>query len=308
MRENGHVDGELLSEQAAYWVVQMGDSTVTDEQRQAFEQWLARSAAHRQAFEQVSSLWNGITPAKPGSPVSAQIRALLGLLLLAGSLYWLPFAEWLADERTTIGEIRRIELADGSAVTLDSNSAIDIVFDRQQRRIILHSGRLLAEVTADDSISARPFIIESRDGTAQALGTHYSVEQTSRDSLVTVLESRVAVASRNALDRPVTLQTGQMARFDSERIHPVETTNAYAASWVQARLVFENTPLKNVITELARYHKGWLQIDPQIEQIRFTGVLPSDDLSAALNILENALPINIKQTFNWLIWIQKQQD
>jgi transmembrane sensor len=302
--QNGSMDGKLLNEQAAYWVVQMTDTSMTHEQRKTFEQWLAQSPAHRQVFEQVSSLWNGVAPSQPKSPTHTY--AQLGVLLLLGSLYWLPFSEWLADERTATGEIRRIEMADGSHVTLDSNSAIDIAFDKQQRRIILHSGRLLAEVTVDDSFSPRPFIIENRDGTAQALGTRYSVEQSSRGSRVTVMESRVATASHAKPGERVTLEAGQSIQFDSKRIYPVEIADTYATSWAQAQLVFENVPLENVITELARYHKGWLKIDSQTEQMLFTGVLPSNDLPAALEILENALPINIQQPFDWLVWIRKR--
>jgi len=307
MRKSDRKDRELLSEQAAYWVVQTADSTLTDEQRNAFEQWLAQSPAHRQAFEQINNLWNGVAPAKSKSPLSTQTKVLLGMLLLIGGIYWLPFSEWLADERTATGEIRRIELADGSSITLDSNSAVDIIFDRQQRRIKLHSGRLLAEVAADDLANVRPFIIENRDGTAQALGTRYSVEQSSGESVVTVFESRVAVASRGVPDRPVTLQAGQMLRFDHKHIYLVETADTNAASWVQARLVYENAPLEKVIAGLARYHKGWLQTDSRIKQLRFTGVLPSDDLPAALDILENSLPIQIQRTFNWLVWIRERQ-
>lgn len=120
------------------------------------------------------------------------------------------------------------------------------------------------------------------------------------------MESRVATASHAKPGERVTLEAGQSIQFDSKRIYPVEIAGTHATSWAQARLVFENEPLENVITELARYHKGWLKIDSRIEQMLFTGVLPSNDLPATLEILKNALSINIRQPFDWLVWIGKR--
>lgn len=304
MSETADSDISSVSEQAAQWAVCLSENQVSAEQRADFEAWLAQDPRHPIAFEQINQLWQSVTPRKRHS--YAGIKTLVSITLLLGGLYGLPLAEWFADERTGIGEVRRITLTDGSRITLDSDSAADIVFDQQQRRIILQRGRLLAEVVTDPSVNPRPFIVESRNGTARALGTQYIVEQTRHDSIVNVIESQVAVASRAHPHQSVALQAGQSIRFDSEYLHQPQASSIFSASWIQARLVYQDMPLNQVIADLARYRKGFLKISGEAGQLRFTGVLPTDDPEAALSILENALPIQTKQHSKWFIWIDLQ--
>ncbi|MBX9915959.1 MAG: DUF4880 domain-containing protein [Nitrosomonas sp.] len=294
-----------LSEQAAEWVILLSDGEISHELRTDFETWLAQDSRHREAYEQVDHLWQSLTPQKRQSRKG--IKLVLSIVLLLCGLHGLPLSEWLAGEHTSIGEIRRIALTDGSHITLDSDSAADIAFDTHQRRIILRRGRLLAEVTPDFSHSQRPFMVETRDGIAQALGTLYTVEQSDYDSIVNVIESRVAIASRARPHQPITLQAGQSIRLDRRQLYQPKTTSTSATSWTQARLIYQDALLDQIISDLARYQKGVLKINEQAGQLRFTGVLPADDAEAALIILKDALPIHIKQYGGWLVWIDLQK-
>ncbi|SFK22817.1 FecR family protein [Nitrosomonas aestuarii] len=290
-----------LSEQAAEWAVCLSGSHVTPKQRADFETWLAQDPRHRETYEQVDALWNSVNIRKHQPHTG--VKTLLGIMVLLGCFFGFPYSQWLADVRTGTGEIRRITLTDGSRITLDSDSAVDIAYDPHQRRIILHRGRLLAELGPDSSRTQRPFIVETRDGTAQALGTRYTVELTDHDSTVNVIESQVAVATRVHPYQSVTLQAGQSIRMDDGQLQQPEAASPFAASWTQARLIYQDAPLTQVIDDLSRYRNGFLKMNKQAAQLRFTGVLPTDDPAAALSILENALPIQIRQYGGWLTWI-----
>ncbi|HRQ06080.1 MAG TPA: FecR domain-containing protein [Nitrosomonas halophila] len=293
-----------LSKQAAEWVIRLSDEQTTHAQRADFEHWLAQDIRHREAYEQASRIWLSVTP--QASKSHNQARSILGMLLLLSCLYWLPLSEWMADERTDVGEMRRIALPDGSSIMLDSNSAVDIDFNTHSRRIVLHRGRVLAEVAQDSGENIRPFIIENRDGTVKALGTQYVVEQAGHDSVVNVIESDVAVASRYQPDQAIILHGGQSVRFDNLEISQPETTPAHAISWIQARLIYQDVSLNQVISDLARYYKGFISVRDEVDQLRFSGVLPADDPGTALHILEDALPIKIKQPTSWLILINSE--
>ncbi|WP_440862721.1 FecR domain-containing protein [Symbiopectobacterium purcellii] len=52
----------------------------------------------------------------------------------------LPYRYWLADQRTAIGEIRRLTLDDGSVLTLNTDSAVNLRFDTRQRTVELVQG------------------------------------------------------------------------------------------------------------------------------------------------------------------------
>ncbi|SEM90183.1 FecR family protein [Nitrosomonas marina] len=291
-----------LSEQAAEWAVCMSGKHVSPQQQADFKAWLAQDSRHGEAYAQVETLWHSITPKKHRN--NSTIKSLLGIALLLGCLYGLPFSVWLADERTGTGEIRHITLNDGSRVTLDSNSAADIAYDSHQRRIFLHRGRILAYVAPESSIKRPPFIVETRDGSAQALGTRFIVNRTGTGSTVTVLESQVTVANRSRPHRFVTLQAGQSIRFGSEELQQPVAAPSFAASWAQARLIYQNTPLGKVVHDLTRYRSGYLGVNEQAAQLHFTGVLPADAPEEALNILKNALPVSITRYGDWIVRIE----
>jgi len=297
-----------LSEQAAEWVVRLSDSPISTEQQADFEAWLAQDTRHREAYEQISRLWQSITPQRRRKH-RRSAGLLSGIVLLLMGIYWLPLSTWLADERTATGEIRQMVLPDGSTITLDSDSAFDVAFDTRARRIVLHRGRIFAAVVPDapdQGAHHRPFIIENRDGTAQALGTRYIVEQINDHSRVSVVESSVSVTSRDQPDQSITVNSGQSIRFDSMQIHDQELIPPAVESWVQGRLIYRNAPLSQVIDDLARYRTGFLRISEAAAQLRFTGVLPADDPDTALKILQHALPIGIDHYTRALIWIDLQ--
>lgn len=304
MAETARTQTHSLSEQAAEWAVCMSGEDVSVQQQADFEAWLAQDKRHREAYAEVEALWHSITPKKrrkyPG------IKSLLVVAILFGCLYSLAFSVWLSDERTGTGEIRHIALPDGSYLILDSNSAVDIEFDAGTRRVILHRGRLLAEVEPVLSNQQPPFIVETRDGTAKALGTRYIVEQTGVDSAVTVVESQVAVATRANPSQYATVQEGQVIRFGGTQLHQPEKAAPFAASWTQSRLTYHDVSLETVINDLARYRSGYLSVHAQTAQLRFTGVLPSNDTDAALTILENALPIRVSRYGGWVVRIHER--
>lgn len=299
--------------QAAKWVINMSANEVSTEQRTAFESWLAQDPRHGEIYNQAERLWKSALPSPENLslvPKKGRIRdhgTALGIFLLAGSAYLLPFSEWLADERTGVGEIRKIPLADGSMLTLDSKSSVDIAFTSLERRLILRRGRLMIEVAVNTNSHNRPVLVQNRDGEVRALDTQYVVEQAEKNSIVSVMESEVAVTSFGQPDRSVNLGAGQSVRFDSQQVGVPEAVLLSAMSWTQARLVYDNTPLEQVIADLSRYRRGYLKLDSKVGQLRFTGILPADDPEAALRLLENALPVDVKRHTKWLVRVVAKQ-
>src|SRR3546814_11809300 len=77
---------------------------------------------------------------------------------------------------TATGEILRVPLRDGSAVTLNSNSEIDVDFDEGIRHVRLLRGEALFDVAKD---SSRPFVVEADSPRVTAVGTSFTVNRVS---------------------------------------------------------------------------------------------------------------------------------
>jgi len=296
--------------QAADWVVRLSDEEVDDATRAACEAWCAEHPSHARLLAEMRELWGAVTPQTPvaGAVPTTRRRApharrALGLLALVPVLLlgaWaLPWHEWAADQRTGIGELRRLTLADGSRLVMNGDSAVDIDLSGEVRQLRLLRGEVYVEVAK----AAAPFEVLDRDGSVRALGTRYAVRRDDEDTLVTVTESRVRISPRAADGEAVELGAGEQLRFDGQGItRPPATATANALAWQQGRLVFDDAPLPEVLRELARYRPGLLLADdPALQDLRFTGVLPTAQSDAALELLGASLPLRVLRVSPWLV-------
>jgi transmembrane sensor len=312
------VSETAIREQAAEWIVRLGGA-LDENERQSVEaacrDWCAASERHARIFEQMQRMWQAAAEpaelAESSQPAQARAktrrRKTAAAFLAVFALAWLlPLQHWLADVRVAPGELRRVELDDGSRLTLDSGASIDIRYDAKTREIKLHAGRLLAEVAKD--AQGRAFRVVSRDGSAEALGTRYVVDQRQGDTAVSVLESAVAVASRANPQAPVVLAAGQTARYTRAAVEALRELPDGAASeaWAYGHLIFNQTPLPEVVAELARHRRGLLILrDAEaLADLRFTGMLPLNDSDAALRILARSLPVEIGRATPYLVWLE----
>ncbi|VVO43750.1 hypothetical protein PS726_06248 [Pseudomonas fluorescens] len=75
----------------------------------------------------------------------------------------------------------------------------------------------------------------------------------------------------------------------------------------RAQLIFHDRPLPEVLAEIERHRRGIIWVsDAQLQALRFTGVLPTQDSDAALALLQAALPIRIESYSQLLIQVRKR--
>lgn len=300
------VDDDAIRQQAADWVVRLDGAA--DAERDALhaacKAWCDQDQRHARMFAQMQQMWQAA--AQPAKPKRVGKIAAAALTVLAALWFMLPAQRWLADVQVATGEVRQLTLDDGSMLTLDSGSSVDIRFDGKVREIRLHAGRVLADVAKDPQ--GRAFRVVGRDGSAQALGTRYIVDQQNSDTAVNVLESSVAVATRNEPQQTVVLHAGQAVRYTRDALGVPESAPASSISeaWTHGRLVFNAAPLSDVVAELARHRRGILTLRQAdaLADLRFTGVLPSNDSDAALRILMESLPVAVVRATSYVVWLE----
>src|ERR1700736_1244718 len=140
---------ETLKKEAIAWLSLLSSGTATTADAEALRRW-CEDPAHRAAYAKAARVWEMLTPIaasakaretaplRPPSPAQPAIgrRAFLGGALAAsaaGGAYagvhpplnlWPSLAELRADIRTGTGEQRRIEIAEGVGVELNTRSSI----------------------------------------------------------------------------------------------------------------------------------------------------------------------------------------
>ncbi len=292
---------------ALEWFLRMQSGETTQAERLAHARWLAEADVHRQEYRKLEGLWADFDaiPRPVIEPVDRGRRRFLvgasaGLAAsLAGVAIWQGgYLGGLGDFSTGTGEQRTIRLADGSEVTLDADSAIDVGFDEQARRVHLLQGRAFFDVAAD---KARPFSVEASKGIATALGTRFSVHRREASVTVDVEESTVSVVAPDAstvvLNAPESLSysrhgVARMGRIDTE----------VAAAWRHGKLIFEDQPLGQVIEDVNRYRRGAIRIYGNgLQGLRVSGIFDMANPDAVLETITRTLPISAYRLTDYFV-------
>ena len=228
----------------------------------------------------------------------ASIALVCGLALFAGKNY-LPIDYWMADQRTATGEQRQMRLAEGTLLNLNTHSAIDVQFDDTTRRIILQEGEIMVETGHGDP---RPFIVQTRDGSLRALGTRFMVKREDQGTRLSVLQSRVEAHPENSAEH-ILYSEGQQVLMHRDRLGQMLALSPGADAWTQGMLVLDNVRLADMVSELNRYHRGHLGVDPEVADLRITGSFPLNNIELSLNALLPTLPVHIEQRTPWWVTV-----
>ncbi|MFP1683821.1 FecR family protein [Alloalcanivorax sp. C16-1] len=293
-------DRTALRDQAADWVVALhqAEGPERGELERRCQAWQDQDERHRTLFRQMQTLWNGLD----ADPPRRARPGLWVLWLLIGLLAWqLPWTLWRGDAHTGAGERLVINLDDGSRLTLDTGSAVRLDLNADLRRVHLLRGRVFARVAKDPH---RPFQIVTRHGTAEALGTEYSVQLVDNATRVAVKESSVRVTPAGHPSAARVLRAGQGATLTRRAVSPPAPLPPGDFEWRRGRLVFNDAPLDRVLDRLGAHRSGLLLASPSLPAgLHFTGVLPADDSDRALAVLAEALPVRVHRLTPYVVWV-----
>lgn len=334
---------DAIAEQAADWIVRLtaGDATEQAHTREAFESWKRENPLHAEAaadLQQVLGRLDAVRAVSGGHPGPAQaaiaaglkegtarrarrIATTLAIVFLLGLPVWLGLQHYtpgylLADLRSGTGQWETRTLVDGTRVTLGSGSAVNLRFDAKRRVLDLVRGEILVDVAHD---TERPFLVETADGSIRALGTQFTVDRRDDATVLTMLQSKVAVqtASQRARNRSdggdrTVVEAGERVRIMADGLGPIEHVDTFgiADAWQTHQLVARKQPLTDVLDELERHRPGRILYDrDRLAGIDMTVVLPLDNTDQALQLLVDSLPaLRVRKLTPWLVLVDRQPD
>jgi len=275
--------------------------------RAAYEAWLALKPAHEFAAAEVAALGDAAMLLAPesGAPVvplrPVRFRRAIPVLQIAAAaaaLWFCAFtaAPWLADlgagAVTATGKSARYRLADGSSVTLNTDSRIDLAYTGGERRVMLVRGEGYFAVRKGDP---RPFLVDAGEGHVRVTGTHFYVRRDTDRVTVTVEEGHVRFsgAARDDAGPALTLGAGDQAFLTGHRLQRQANGDLFTAgAWRQGQMVFLDAPLGDVVTELNRYRSGkiWI-LSASLRQRNVSGLFKTGDTAEAIRTIEERLGI-----------------
>jgi transmembrane sensor len=338
-----------IDEEAAVWIWRMDSATVAASDRQAYEAWLRQDSRHRRAAAELSAVWgalDGLAEAKREEKIATFTQTAKPPWLRQPQRWWLAAAAvvaavivgavWLQQGSelqtlsTAVGQQRNVTLADGSIVTLNTNSIVETDLRRRTREIYLRKGEAHFQVAHDRS---RPFLVHAGEAVVRAVGTAFEVRvMTDQHVDVVVNEGRVEVQTpalvpaANNTARPhnsggsaATLASITVRALNAgERLstagrdYAVVPISAQQLSselaWREGAIIFDGEPLSEAIAEIERYTDARIIVsDPQIAALRVGGRFRTGDVQEFFDALQTALPVSIRHTTPGVVFIDPRR-
>lgn len=297
---------DSVTHEAASWVARLRSDAAGEKDRQAFALWLAADPAHVEAMDSMLELWDDLEvvrqlPFTDSPPAVSRRATLAGGLAIAASLalalLFNPTSSLGPDQQfyeTRVGEQLMVDLADGSRVTLNTDTRLEVVLADERRQLTLVQGEAFFDVAEDRS---RPFVVAAGDTEVTALGTAFNIYLDGATSRITVTEGVVQVAERNApASRPAdaeVLRVNQAISGDAGGLAaPHSIGNDAALAWREGKLVADGMSLVQLVEQLSRYHEQDIFIaDAELGQKTVSGVFSLSDPDTIVLALEHSFDV-----------------
>ncbi len=302
-------------EAAAGWYVQFQSQTPTAAERHAWQQWLNIDPSHQAAWNQMEQLQRSLG-ALPRISLAALCRPHSNVARCSsGCWYWAAPVTWggmfsnirpgqcLGRFPYTLGKRRRIELADGTRIDLNTQTAIDVLFDGRQRLIRLREGEVL--IHTGKSGAQMPFYVETQQGRIQALGTRLlcaNCRISHRSECWKTASAFHPLIDQTSAD---CLLQARSAQFNRQSVGVSQPYSGAEAAWVDGQLIVLDARLGDVIDELGRYRPGVLQCDPASARLRVSGTFRLDSTDAVLANLQATLPIQVNYFTRYWVSVKR---
>ena len=313
---------QLIESDAARWAARTLSGNMEPAEKSDLERWLMADSRHQYAFDSYIEITELASEAHDAAAAASLERELEVFASERASRWsWLVAAPAMAasiaaaalffglmtnsqpqPERyaTARGETAVITLQDGSAVSLNTNSVLEVSFSSDERSVSLARGEALFDVVRD---AERPFVVSSSTAEARVLGTRFNVRATDEATVVSVLSGVVEVDAvketlRKTKDIAVTLIAGQETVISSASTSKdVRTFNPDAVtSWLRGKAVYENQPLSAVISDLNRYYTTQFVLgDESLGDIPVSGGFDLKDQTITMEALEIALSLRAEK-------------
>ncbi len=307
-----------IAAEAAVWIARLHGPERSSQMERECLAWQARSEAHHVAFESCTDTWQDVArvtlrdyATAAASPTEAQDRPWAGRRFrwsigvavagAAAAVVLMVVSPWRGSDTyaTNVGEQRTVILKDGTRMSLNTATRVQVSLASAQRTVRVEEGEALFEVAKD---AHRPFVVQVADREVVAHGTVFSVRFTlasliGADALdVTLVEGQVSVRTARGEDdkagetKPILLKPGDRLRLSEQggegpKGARRETTQMdrpnvdQLVAWRRNEAVFDDVPLSDAVAEMNRYSRQPIVLigDDSGNGVRISGLFRTGD-------------------------------
>jgi transmembrane sensor len=273
---------QQIDAEAAQWAARMDRGPLDDAQEKQFLAWLGTDRRAMGAYgrmraialttERARALGPDFDPAAFEPRKAFGRRALLqwGAGIAAAALIGVG-GSWEALRHrgrfiTGKGETKVVALKDGSVVTLNTASEIQVNYSDTLRSVELVQGEVLFDVAKNKT---RPFVVSAGDTNVRAVGTSFTVRRLEAAPVQVLVREGVVEVFKPATDAaPLRVAANSMAEapqnetaIAARSLPPAQLRRQLA--WQKGQIAFEGETLAQAAAEFARYSDTRIVIEDQ---------------------------------------------
>lgn len=317
-----------IDKQAAAWLARQDAAALAEAEQTEFDAWIAEDDRHLGAYVRLRAVWARLDRLGALRPATAEavIRsstvwrhwrpaaAAAMLVAMLGGYYGFtrPAAPKTFD--TAVGEMRRLDMEDGSVVEMNTNSEVNVAYSDHSREIWLAHGEGNFTVAKNKS---RPFIVHAGDTTVTAVGTAFSVDATRPDQLRVSVSEGTVMVKRGARDpayvtamQVLTVPTVEQPREEAPQL-VVATADQIEKrlAWRKGMLVFSGESLSEAAAQFNRYNQRQISVTPRAAAAasRVGGVFQTRDVEGFAHATAASFDLSVIEDKNGNMVIDKSR-
>ncbi|MFK7969469.1 MAG: FecR domain-containing protein [Bacteroidia bacterium] len=303
----------------------------SEDERKAVEAWAESDAKHAAELNRMRSIWDGSagkevdyqpdtdaawekirskivveeTVVKPmwQRPILWQIAAAVIILVAIGAYLGQGTAsvddvKW--NRIATADEVKTFTLKDGTKVTLNRNSALEMPAQFGEVRETRLEGEAFFSVAKDPK---HPFVVNANGSNVRVLGTRFSIRQNGNVEVV-VEEGKVAFSGKMKSDS-VHLTAGQAAILPANAQSPNRQANPdpNLEAWRTGKLVFEDAPLTYALEMVQKAYGLSVSTEIEMPACKINGSFNKMPVDQVLAVVAAAIGASPEQEGdNWKLY------
>ena len=263
---------------------------------------------------------------KSSNIISLLLKLTAAAVLLVAALFTVKYYNNGKDKSTKIflaayGERKNIQLPDGTDVTLNAGSKIEIneSFGVSTRDVYLE-GEAFFDVKHNAKL---PFIVHTPAMDVKALGTAFNVKAYLNEKITetSLIRGLVEVTLKESNNRTMFLYPNQKIKWERpiakaadlipsalkkgdslnladslmKKLVLTDDGDIKEVAWKQNKLIFEDELFGDIAILLERWYGAKIEFkDEAIRNYRFTGMFEKEDLNTVLDFLKESRSFNYK--------------
>ncbi|MBB5286421.1 ferric-dicitrate binding protein FerR (iron transport regulator) [Rhabdobacter roseus] len=246
-------------------------------------------------------IWNDLeTPVlrlswwqKPAFRVAATVAVLLVSL---GVLWWSRVPGASQTFQTDYGQVQRIELSDGSVVTLNAHSSLKVVEnlkDQPVREVWLTGEAYFAVAKRQGG----KFIVHTPEASIEVLGTEFNVNTRRQQTKVVLQEGKIQLLTDQA--PALTMKPGDMAtvKENDQAVQLQIVQPEHYNAWKESYLVLDDRPVTEIVDMLEDTYGLRVQFENKVLlSKKLTGKLSLKEMDDFIENLSTILDTDVEKT------------